>query len=210
MPVFGLHASTSLPPVPKHGFGFRASRDLRRCGTMKALTPARVTPRAGLPAYRAIPSRRSISNHVMRPDIALSANCQRVGRVSDFAMNEQARRYIPPNRVRYPTDRRFASGCSPPRLAATQLPSATGLWLTPARTCTVLLWRLHRRTHAGESRHLVKPMVCICNRFRPRPSTGQAFRRDDGRWQTAGAQIAAQAPPRAGRGGWSFTEANDP
>ena len=31
----------------------------------------------------------------------------------------------PPNRVRHPTDRHFASGCSPPRLAATQLPSAS-------------------------------------------------------------------------------------
>src|SRR5688572_12555188 len=50
---------------------------------------------------------------------------QRVQRVSDFAMNEQARRSSPPNRVRYPTDRQFASGCSPPRLAAPQLPSAT-------------------------------------------------------------------------------------
>ena len=33
-------------------------------------------------------------------------------------MNEQARRSFPPNRVRYPTDRQFASGCSPPRLGA--------------------------------------------------------------------------------------------
>ena len=94
---------------------------------MKALTPARVTPRTGLPAYLAIPSRRSVSNHVMRPDIALHAISQRIGRVSDFATNEQARRNIPPNRVRHPTDRRFASGCFPPRLAATQLPSATEL-----------------------------------------------------------------------------------
>ena len=34
---------------------------------------------------------------------------------------------MPPNRVHYPTDHHFASGCSPPRLMATQLPSAT--WL---------------------------------------------------------------------------------
>jgi hypothetical protein len=50
---------------------------------------------------------------------------QRVQRVSDFAMNEQARRSSPPNRVRHPTDRQFTSGCSPPRLATTQLPSAS-------------------------------------------------------------------------------------
>src|SRR5919109_2340872 len=40
-------------------------------------------------------------------------------------MNEQARRSSPPNRVRSPTDQQFALGCSPPRFAATQLPSAT-------------------------------------------------------------------------------------
>jgi len=45
-----------------------------------------------------------------------------------------------------PADRQFASGCSPPRLAATQLPSATGTWLTPTRTLTVLCVRLHERT----------------------------------------------------------------
>ena len=44
----------------------------------------------------------------------------------DFTLNPQARRYVRPNRVRYPTDCMFASGCFPPRLAATQLPSATG------------------------------------------------------------------------------------
>ena len=120
---------------------------------MKALTPDHVTTRTGLPAYLAIPSRRSASNHVMRPDTASFANLQRVGRVSDFATNEKARRNIPPNRVRYPTDRQFASGCSPPRLMTTQLPSATGPWLTPARTYTVLLWHLHRRTHSGEGRN---------------------------------------------------------
>ncbi len=78
---------------------------------------------------------------------------QRDQRFSDFAMYEQARRSSPPNRVRYPTDRQFALGCSPPRLAATQLPSATELWLSPAWTFTMLLWRLHGRTHTGESRY---------------------------------------------------------
>ena len=42
-----------------------------------------------------------------------------------FAMNEQARRTMPPKRVRHPTGCSFASSCSPPRIAATQLPSAT-------------------------------------------------------------------------------------
>lgn len=35
-----------------------------RSGTMKALTPARLTYRTGLPAYLATPSCRSVSNHV--------------------------------------------------------------------------------------------------------------------------------------------------
>jgi hypothetical protein len=72
---------------------------------------------------------------------------QRVQRVSDFAMNEQARRSSPPNRVRYPTDRQFASGCSPRRFGPTQLPSATELWHTPTRIFTVLVWCPHGRTH---------------------------------------------------------------
>ncbi len=36
---------------------------------MKALTPARVTSPTGLPAYLALPSHRSISNHLMCPHI---------------------------------------------------------------------------------------------------------------------------------------------
>jgi hypothetical protein len=36
----------------------------RRCGTMKALTPTPLTYGAGLPAYFATPSCRSVSNHV--------------------------------------------------------------------------------------------------------------------------------------------------
>src|SRR5262245_7395226 len=40
-------------------------------------------------------------------------------------MHEQARHDTPPNRVRPPAGYPFASGCSPPRLTATQLPSAT-------------------------------------------------------------------------------------
>ena len=62
---------------------------------------------------------------------------------------------MPPNRVRSPTDHHFASGCSPPRLMATQLPSATWLWFTMARTFTVLIKRLPRRTHSCESRNPV-------------------------------------------------------
>ena len=40
-------------------------------------------------------------------------------------MSGQARRAMPPKRVRHPAGCSFASGCFPPRLATTQLPSAT-------------------------------------------------------------------------------------
>ena len=71
------------------------------------------------PASRLQPryaARRSRAYHLVQPIGPLGP---------DFAMNEQARHCTPPNRVRSPTGCSFASGCSPPRLAATQLPSAT-------------------------------------------------------------------------------------
>jgi len=138
-------SSTVLPPVPRRCFAFSASRGssplryhegsdscaahLRRRSprfSRHTFLSFRLQPR-GLPGHRLTPR-------------------QRDQRVSDFALVSQARRSSPPNRVRYPTDRQFASGCSPPRLAATQLPSATELWHTPTRTFTVLMWRPHGRT----------------------------------------------------------------
>jgi hypothetical protein len=91
----GSHASTFLPPVPRRSFALCASRGFHRCGTMKALTPAPLTTHsAGLPAYLATPSRRSVSNHVGLPGHRLPPR-QRDQRVSDFALNEQARRSTP-------------------------------------------------------------------------------------------------------------------
>jgi len=54
-----------------------------------------------------------------------------------------------PNRVRYPTGFPFTSGCSPPRLAATQLPSVTS-WkaFCLTGTFTLLFMCAHRRTRA--------------------------------------------------------------
>jgi hypothetical protein len=71
---------------------------------------------------------------------------QRMRCVSGFAFSQPARRHSLPNRVRFTAHRQFASGCSPPRFAATQLPSATGPWLTPTWTLTMLCTRLHGRT----------------------------------------------------------------
>ena len=44
----------------------------------------------------------------------------------DFATNEKAHRYARPNRVRFTTDCKFASACSPPHLKVAQLPLAIG------------------------------------------------------------------------------------
>ena len=56
---------------------------------------------------------------------SLCQSPQRHRLLPGFATNEQARHSATPNRVRHPTDCRFTSGCSPPRLTATQLPSIT-------------------------------------------------------------------------------------
>jgi len=94
-PHWGSHASTFLPPFPPCGFAFRTSHAFQRFGTMKALTPAPLTTHStGLPAYRTTPSGRSVSNHVGPPDHRLPPR-QRDQRVSDFALNEQARRSTP-------------------------------------------------------------------------------------------------------------------
>ena len=56
---------------------------------------------------------------------SLCQSPQRHRLLPGFATNEQARHSFTPNRVCQPTDCRFTSGCFPPRLAATQLPSIT-------------------------------------------------------------------------------------
>ena len=122
-----------------------APRPLRRFfTTMDALTPDRRALRVlirdnELPScpdqvslvHTARPSMHSVTNHPVCSDVAFLLPIQRVRRPctrlygSGFTLNEEARRTTRPNRVRYPTDCIFASGCSPPRLIATQLPSAT-------------------------------------------------------------------------------------
>ena len=143
-----LHASTFLPPVPRHGFAIRTCGPHCGRGTMKALTPAPVHRRGRSPRL----PRRTVLPFRLQPRRAPRYRFVHHARLPDlspgFALNEQARRYTPPNRVRHPADRQFTSGCSPPRLATTQLPSVTELWQTPTRTCTVLIQRPHRRTRS--------------------------------------------------------------
>src|SRR5690554_7212634 len=59
--------------------------------------------------------------------------------VPGFVLDPQTRHSTPPNQVRYPTDRQFVSGCSPPCLTTTQLPSTTRSWLASTRTSTALI-----------------------------------------------------------------------
>src|SRR5580704_11325514 len=68
-----------------------------------------------------------------------------------FTFPQQARRGYAPKRVRHPTDWQFTSGCSPPHLTATQLPSITELRPAPAGTRTLLTRRPHGRTRVGFS-----------------------------------------------------------
>ena len=124
-------------------------RPNRNIGTIRALTPAhghlrrQVSPLTSPhlpdvppPTTRCVPT-------------ALSTPAQRVGCVSGFALSQEARHALPAESGSSPADRQFASGCSPPRLAATQLPSATEPWHTPTRTCTVLMRRPHGRTRSA-------------------------------------------------------------
>ena len=124
-----------------------APRPLRRFpATMDALTPDRRALRTlirgiELPScpdqvslvHTARPSIHPVTKHLTRPAIASMLPTQRdrlpgvITPSLDFALYPQARRYARPNRVRHPTGCMFASGCSPPRLTATQLPSATGV-----------------------------------------------------------------------------------
>src|SRR5690606_2748954 len=69
--------------------------------------------------------------------------------VPGFVLDPQTRRSTPPNQVRYPTDRQFVSGCSPPCLTATQLPSTTRSWLVSTRTSTALMRCPLGRTDPG-------------------------------------------------------------
>ena len=149
---FDSPTSTFLPPVPRRSFALCASRGRSPLRYHEGSDSCAAHPRPRSPhllrytflSFRLQP--RGLPDHRFPPR-------QRDPRFSDFAMHEQARRSSPPNRVRYPTDQQFTSGCSPPRLTATQFPSASELWLPPTRTFTVLMQRSHGRTHTRESRY---------------------------------------------------------
>ena len=84
-------------------------------------------------------------------------------------MYEQARHSLTPNQVRHPTDCRFTSGCSPPRLAATQLTSIT----EPATGSGT---DLHRAVKASSRTHSYRrrPVPMAIGGHRLRAETGHS------------------------------------
>jgi len=163
------YLSTFLHPL--------APRALPRfLATTGALTPAQAAlrtlirgnehppfPRQVSLVHIARSSLHSVTKHLTRPAIASPLPAQRdrlpgSRPVQDFTLNPQARRYVRPNRVRYPTDCRFVSGCSPPRLAATQLPSAARERASPRKgTFTPQIAPAPRRTDSGFRRNMLSP-----------------------------------------------------
>ncbi len=116
-------ASSFLPPFPRGGFASRRFRRRRRHRYYEGSDSCRPHPgrqvsplappcRPGIPSSTTRAARRSLCQSPQR---------QRL--LPGFATNEQARHSVTPNQVRHPTDCRSTSGCSTPRLAATQLPS---------------------------------------------------------------------------------------
>ena len=94
---------------------------------MKALTPAALTPYGGSLRLLCLVFRTSNPQPRDGPERRFRSRLNALDGSCDpgFAMNEQARRTMPPKRVRHPAGCSFASSCSPPRIAATQSPSAT-------------------------------------------------------------------------------------
>ena len=118
---------------------------------MKALTPGLRSPRRpGLPSYCNATSRRSIPNHVVCTIAAFVAIASATRLLPGFAMNEKARRNTPPKRVRFTTDRQFASGCSPPRLSANAVTFGYGAVAHPGADFHHTVTRHQGRTHSRE------------------------------------------------------------
>src|SRR5271170_4195855 len=119
---------TSYLPSHRSGFASLSShRSKSGIGAMKVLTPAALTPHGGSLRLLCLVFRTSSPQPRYAPERRFHSRLNALDGSYDpgFATNEQARRAMPPKRVRHPTGCSFASSCSPPRIAATQLPSAT-------------------------------------------------------------------------------------
>ena len=148
---------------------------------MKALTPPglarsrQVSPLA--PLCR--PNIPSPNTTWLRTSLCPSPQRLRSGLVRGpgFTQDPQARQSRPPNRVRCPTGCPFASGCFPPRLAATQLPSAS-CDVTSHGKDSHLADKASSRTHGPRlggrgtamcKRHGLAPRTTLCSGLEPGP-----------------------------------------
>ena len=146
-PVFGYQPScpTSLMRLLLRRTSPRSTR-LRRVRYYWDSDPCQRSPRRQVSPLATCHVPIVPSSTTLQATASLYAPRQRAALIQGFATLVQARRHTPPKQVRYPTDRQFASGYSPPRLTTTQLPSATELWPTPTGTCTLQVARPHGRT----------------------------------------------------------------
>jgi hypothetical protein len=174
-----LPASTSLPPVPRLGFALRACRSGRPDPRYHEGSDSRQRP----PHQRVSPLQFAYLPRVPSPTTRCARSSlwpplQRDRFLPGFAVNEQARRYTPPKRVRFTTDRRFVSSCSPPRLTATQLLSTSGSMAHPGadshRADTRPSWAHSPRRRPGPSDFYPNAELRLHHRkdAGPRPSPG--------------------------------------
>jgi len=150
------------PPARRNPFVFSVGRLVsRRCHIIDSIAQVSSDLRyyEGSDSCRVIPQSRSprllrltfLTFHPQPRDAPVHRFTRHFSVYGEFQASPYPSRLaanIPPNQVRHPTDRQFASGCFPPRLTATQLPSATEPWHAPTRTSTVLIRRPHGRTRA--------------------------------------------------------------
>jgi hypothetical protein len=149
-PIFRSFSSTSLRPFApdplrpitalRRSYGRCDSYPLPR-GSARALPSGHPlgSSRAGLPDSRTWPADPSVSNHLRALRLAkarylsadrIESTSLRVSSLRELEASSFASRLAPPrrpNRVSHRTDWPFTSGCFPPRLATTQLPSVTKL-----------------------------------------------------------------------------------
>jgi hypothetical protein len=146
-------ASSFLPPFPRRGFAARTFHRTLRHRYYEGSDACPSHPdRQGSPLTP--PCRPDIPSSTTRT--VLWSLCQSPHRhrlFPGFTTHEQARYSFTPKQVRYPTDCQFTSGCSPPRLATTQLPSTTEP-ATGSRT------DFHRADKASSRTHSCRRRAC--------------------------------------------------
>ena len=142
---------TSYLPSHQSGFASRSSPLKSGIGAMKVLTPAALTPHGGSLRLLCLVFRTSNPQPRYGPEHRFRSRLNALGGSCDpgFAMNEQARRTMPPKRVRHPV-RSLPAALHPALLRRSYLQLHV-LRLHIGRTFTLLTRQHHRRTHSRES-----------------------------------------------------------